>query len=106
MSGVITDMIDCPQCGLPAIKRDYYVIGEEKVVCDYCGYSHLKTLEGSSEHKGFGTRKVLMIHEKRKSYILDSLLISFNVITSLWTYSTTGMLNSLVCSFGMMILNH
>ena len=25
MSGVITDMIDCPQCGLPAIKCDYYV---------------------------------------------------------------------------------
>ena len=62
MSGVITDIIDCPQCGLPAIKSDYYVIGEEKIVCDYCGYSHLKTLEGSSEQKGYGT-----IHYKKGS---------------------------------------
>lgn len=62
MSGVITDVIDCPQCGLPAIKSDYYVIGEEKIVCDYCGYSHLKTLEGSSEQKGYGT-----IHYKKGS---------------------------------------
>ena len=62
MSGVITDVIDCPQCGLPAFKNNYYVVGEEKVICDYCGYSHLKTLEGSSEQKGYGT-----IHYKKAS---------------------------------------
>lgn len=62
MSGVITDVIDCPQCGLPAFKNNYYVVGEEKVICDYCGYSHLKTLEGSSEQKGYGT-----IHYKKGS---------------------------------------
>ena len=74
MSGVITDMIDCPQCGLPAIKRDYYVIGEEKVVCDYCGYSHFKPLEGSSEHHGSGT-----IHYKKDT---DNKMYYFTIVVT------------------------
>lgn len=55
MSSVITDIINCPQCGLPSQKDEYYVIGEERVVCNWCGYSHLKTIEGSSYSKGYGT---------------------------------------------------
>ena len=55
VTGIITDVIDCPQCGLPAQKDDYYVTGEEKVVCNYCGYSHLKTLNASEFSKGFGS---------------------------------------------------
>lgn len=55
MSGIITDMIDCPQCGLPAQQDEYYVIGEERVVCNWCGYNHLKTIEGTSIHKGYGS---------------------------------------------------
>lgn len=55
MSSVIVDNIDCPQCGLPAQKDDYYVIGEERVVCNWCGYSHLKTIEGTESSKGYGS---------------------------------------------------
>lgn len=55
MSSIITDMIDCPQCGLPAQKDSYYVVGEERVVCNWCGYSHLKTTEGTESSKGYGS---------------------------------------------------
>lgn len=55
MSSIITDIIDCPQCGLPAQKDDYYVIGEEQVICNWCGYNHLKTIEGDEFKKGYGT---------------------------------------------------
>lgn len=55
MSSVITDMIDCPQCGLPAQKDDFYVVGEEQVVCNWCGYSHTKTAEGTASSKGHGS---------------------------------------------------
>lgn len=55
MSSIITDMIDCPQCGLPAQKDDYYVIGEERVICNWCGYSHLKTISGTESSKGYGS---------------------------------------------------
>lgn len=55
MSSVITDIIDCPQCGLPAQEDKYYVIGEEKVVCNWCGYNHLKTISGTESRKGYGS---------------------------------------------------
>lgn len=55
MSSIITDMIDCPQCGLPAQKDEYYVVGEERVVCNWCGYSHLKTVKGMETSKGYGS---------------------------------------------------
>ena len=61
MSSVITDMIDCPQCGLPAVKSEFYVTGEEEVACDWCGYSHTKTLTGTASSKGYGT-----VHYVRK----------------------------------------
>ena len=55
MASVITDIIDCPQCGLPANKNDYYIVGEERVVCNWCGYSHLKTIQGTETKKGYGS---------------------------------------------------
>ncbi len=55
MSSIITDMVDCPQCGLPAQKDEYYVIGEERVTCNWCGYNHLKTIEGTESSKGYGS---------------------------------------------------
>lgn len=55
MSSIITDFLDCPQCGLPAIKEDFYVIGEERVICNWCGYNHLKTTSGTKSSKGHGT---------------------------------------------------
>lgn len=55
MSSVITDIIDCPQCGLPCQKDEYHIIGEEKVVCNWCGYSHLKTIKGTKWNKGYGS---------------------------------------------------
>ena len=55
MFGVITDIIDCPQCGYPAIKKDYHVTGEESVKCEWCGYSHLKTIKENHYRKGYGS---------------------------------------------------
>lgn len=55
MSSIITDIIDCPQCGLPVQKDDYYVVGEERVICNWSGYNHLKTIEGTESSKGYGS---------------------------------------------------
>ena len=55
MSSIITDTIDCPQCGLPAHKNEYYVVGEEQVVCNWCGYNHVKTMNGTKSNKGYGS---------------------------------------------------
>lgn len=57
MSSVITDYIDCPQCGYPAQKDEYYVVGEEKVICNHCGYSHVKSNDSETPHiyRGCGT---------------------------------------------------
>ena len=55
MSSIITDFLDCPQCGLPAQKDDFYVTGEERVVCNWCGYNHLKTTSGTTSSKGCGS---------------------------------------------------
>lgn len=64
MSSVITDMLDCPQCGLPAQKDDYYVTGEERVVCNWCGYTHIKSIEGTESSKGYGTIHYVPKNEK------------------------------------------
>lgn len=55
MSSVITDMIDCPQCGLPSQKDEYYVVGEERVTCNWCGYTHVKSIVGTESSKGYGS---------------------------------------------------
>lgn len=54
MLGIIKDIIECPQCGMPAIKSDYHVTNEELVACDYCGYNHAKTLKGTKSYRGYG----------------------------------------------------
>lgn len=55
MSSIITDMIDCPQCGLPSQKDEYYVVGEERVTCNWCGYTHVKSIKGTESSKGYGS---------------------------------------------------
>lgn len=54
-TGVISDVIDCPQCGLPCQKDTYYIEGEERVVCEWCGYHHIKSHTGTKSSKGFGS---------------------------------------------------
>lgn len=54
-TGIITELIDCPQCGLPAQKDEYYVVGEERVTCNLCGYSHIKGINGTESSKGYGS---------------------------------------------------
>lgn len=55
MAGINTEMIDCPQCGLPAQKDEYYVVGEERVICNLCGYTHVKSISGKRTSKGYGS---------------------------------------------------
>lgn len=55
MASVISDNIDCPQCGYPAQKDEYFITSEERITCNWCGYSHLKTLDDISTTKGYGT---------------------------------------------------
>lgn len=62
-SSVISDMIDCPQCGLPAQKDEYYVVGEERVVCDYCGYSHVVAEGKKEESLGYGSIHYVHVDE-------------------------------------------
>lgn len=69
MSSIITDTIDCPQCGLPAQKNEYYVVGEEQVVCDWCGYNHVKTINGTKSNKGYGS-----IHYKNGSNQAEQII--------------------------------
>lgn len=54
MFGIIKDVIDCPQCGMPAIRDNYHVTNEEAVACNYCGYNHVRDLKGKKAHKGYG----------------------------------------------------
>lgn len=54
MFGIIEDIISCPQCGMPATKKNYHVTGEESVACNYCGYTQDKTLTGTVMSKGYG----------------------------------------------------
>lgn len=54
-TGVIQDVVNCPQCGLPCSKETYYVEGEEALNCNWCGYHQLKTAQGTSSSKGYGS---------------------------------------------------
>lgn len=74
---VMSDMIDCPQCGLPAQKDDYYVVGEERVVCDYCGYTHIKTDEGTQSSMGYGSVHYVHVKENGSSTKHETELIRF-----------------------------
>lgn len=61
MFGVIPEMVSCPQCGMPAVLKNYHVSHEEEVLCDYCGYTHIRTLSGKKIQKGYGC-----IHRAKK----------------------------------------
>ena len=54
-TGVISDVIDCPQCGLPCHKNIYYIEGEERVICNWCGYHNIKSYTGTKHSKGYGS---------------------------------------------------
>ena len=54
-TGVISDVIDCPQCGLPCQKDIYYIEGEERVICNWCGYHNIKSYTGTKHSKGYGS---------------------------------------------------
>ena len=60
---VMSDMIDCPQCGLTAQKDSYYVVGEERVVCNYCGYSHIIADGKKDASKGYGSIHYVHVDE-------------------------------------------
>ena len=72
---VMSDMIDCPQCGLPAQRDDYYVVGEERVVCDFCGYTHIKTDDGTQASMGYGS--VHYVHVNANNTKHETELIRF-----------------------------
>jgi rubredoxin len=73
----MSDMIDCPQCGLPAQKDDYYVVGEERVVCDYCGYSHIKADGDKEVSPGYGSVHYVHVNESDSSSKRETELIRF-----------------------------
>lgn len=77
-TSVMSDFIDCPQCGLPAQKDDYYVVGEERVVCDYCGYSHIKIGETKQASKGYGSVHYVRVKESDKGSNQETEIIRFN----------------------------
>lgn len=68
-NSIITEIIDCPQCGYPAQRDDYYVVDEEILTCQYCGYSHYKTPSTFDPSKGFGS-----IHYITKAGITKSII--------------------------------
>lgn len=78
MSGVISDIIDCPQCGMSAQKDSYYVIGEERVVCDYCGYTHTIIGDTKSSHKGYGSVHYVRVNGTEKGSNQTTEIIRFN----------------------------
>lgn len=50
--GVVTDHIDCPDCGSEAQNDFHYNSGEEFIMCNQCGYTrkfYIKNLE--DQHK-------------------------------------------------------
>lgn len=55
LSGVINDVTECPQCSLPCSLTNYYVTREETVTCNWCGYSHTKTINGKETKGGYGS---------------------------------------------------
>lgn len=54
MFGVITDTIDCPQCGFPCAHDTYHITGETKDACPYCGYIHIIDLDRDVSSQGYG----------------------------------------------------
>lgn len=75
---VISGFIDCPQCGLPAQKDDYYVVGEERVVCDYCGYTHTKNGETMQSSKGYGSVHYVRVNGTENGSSQETEIIRFN----------------------------
>lgn len=60
----ITDDINCPQCGYPAVEERNYVNGENRCTCSWCGYGHVKGTEDGKDlfYKGCGS-----VHRKNKA---------------------------------------
>lgn len=75
---VISNFIDCPQCGMPAQKDDYYVVGEERVMCDYCGYTHVKIGETKQSSKGYGSVHYVRVNGTEKGSNQATEIIRFN----------------------------
>lgn len=80
MSSVITDYVDCPQCGYPAQKDEYYVVGEEKVVCNHCGYSHVKTNEDKFPHTYHGCGTIHYVSKDGKTDKLVRLRVPLSIV--------------------------
>ena len=75
---VISGLMDCPQCGLPAQKDDYYVVGEERVFCDYCGYTHMKNGETTQASKGYGSVHYVRVIGTENGSNQETEIIRFN----------------------------
>ena len=54
-TSVISEAVNCPQCGLPAQLDNYYVVEEERVICDWCGYTLTKSYNETKASKGYGS---------------------------------------------------
>lgn len=67
MFGVIPEMTACPQCGMPAVRNNYHVSGEEEITCNYCGFQRQKTLSGKMAQKGYGCIHYVKKDEKNGS---------------------------------------
>ena len=66
----INKACDCPQCGLLAEIQEFYVTGEEKVDCPFCGYERHKTIEGTKTRKGYGAIHYNYIDENEQTTII------------------------------------
>ncbi len=75
---VISDFIDCPQCGMPAQKDDYYVVGEERVTCDYCGYTHVQIGETKQSSKGYGSVHYVRVSGTENGSTQETEIVRFN----------------------------
>ena len=75
---VMSCFMDCPQCGLPAQKDEYYVVGEERVFCDYCGYTHVQVGEVKQSTKGYGSVHYVRVRETENGSNQETEIIRFN----------------------------
>lgn len=75
---VISGFIDCPQCGFPAQKDEYYVVEEERVLCDYCGYTHTKIRDNIATSKGYGSVHYVRMNETENGSKQETEIIRFN----------------------------
>lgn len=78
-TSIFSDFIDCPQCGMPAQKDTYYVAGEERVLCSYCGYTHLQDGEVVQVSKGYGSAHYVKILEAEDGFTQEEKIIRFNI---------------------------